>query len=233
MMEHQADIDGILIGAEDKGFGVEYLGEEDMEGTPVHHLKLTIDDSTTVDYYLDAEYFVELKSTVTAQVEDNTYSVDTYYGDYKEVDGLMVAHSTETRVGDQTQMQMVVELVEFNVDAPDSVFAITSSQSSRNDESGLADAGNASDSYAECIRAIVDKHLSSKENQIRRYQYGALPNKEGFGGKVVYKSGSILHIEEKEESSALTLFSQCIADYTDGLDWIFLRNELQNSCKPD
>lgn len=96
---------------------------------------------------------------------------------------------------------------------------------------GSAYAGKAGDGYTECIRAIVDGHLESKKNQIKEYKFSALPKKRGFGGKVIFKSGAIIYIEEKEESSALMLFTQSIADYTSGLDWVDLRKELQSKCK--
>jgi len=90
---------------------------------------------------------------------------------------------------------------------------------------------NSDDSYTKCIKTIVDGHLKSKKNQIKNYKFSALPKKKGFGGKVIYKSGAIILIEEKEESSALMLFSQQIADYTSGLNWVNLRKELQGKCK--
>jgi len=95
----------------------------------------------------------------------------------------------------------------------------------------LAYAGKSDDSYTKCIKTIVDGHLKSKKNQIKNYKFSTLPKKKGFGGKVIYKSGAIILIEEKEESSALMLFSQQIADYTSGLNWVNLRKELQGKCK--
>jgi outer membrane lipoprotein-sorting protein len=40
-MENQADIDGPLVDYKAKGHQVEYLGKADVEGTPVHKLKVT------------------------------------------------------------------------------------------------------------------------------------------------------------------------------------------------
>ena len=40
----QADMDGPLVDYADKGYTVEYLGEEDVEGTPAHKLRLVVDE---------------------------------------------------------------------------------------------------------------------------------------------------------------------------------------------
>jgi outer membrane lipoprotein-sorting protein len=124
MFGQQADFDGFLIGYKDKGYKVEYMGEEDMEGTPAYHLVVTVDDSTTVDYYIDTEYNLDLKYTVNAKVEGTPLSVDSYLGDYKEVDGVMTPFSMENKVNGQTRGQGVFEKVEYNVDIPDSLFVM-------------------------------------------------------------------------------------------------------------
>lgn len=124
MFEQQADFDGFLIGYKDKGYKVEYLGEEDMEGTQAHHLKVTVDDSTTLDYYLDSEYFLDLKYTMTAEIEGSPVVIDFYFGDYKEVDGIMTPFSVENKVGGESRGQGVYETIEYNVDVPDSIFVM-------------------------------------------------------------------------------------------------------------
>jgi outer membrane lipoprotein-sorting protein len=119
--EH-ADIDGMLMNYKDKGYSVKLLGEEDMEGTKVYHLQLAINDSLTIDDYIDAEYFLELKMGVTMDVEGNPMTVDTYLGDYKAVDGVLMPFTMETKLGDQVRGEMVIDTIMANIEIPDSLF---------------------------------------------------------------------------------------------------------------
>ena len=59
--KEQADILGPLIDSKEKGYTIEYAGEEDMEGTKVHKLKLTNKEKQISYIYLDAETGIDLK----------------------------------------------------------------------------------------------------------------------------------------------------------------------------
>jgi len=126
----QADFDGPLLGHKDIGFIAELVGKEDMEGGEVYHLKLTVADDSlriaagnfTTHVYLDAESFLEIKMTIEGNVEGNSFKVDTYLSDYKEVGGLMMPHLIESKMGGQTVSQMIMEKIELNVDIDDSIF---------------------------------------------------------------------------------------------------------------
>ena len=49
-------------------------------------------------------------------------TVDSFLGDYKEVNGLMVPYSVEARVGDKVANQLVWDKVEFEIPVEDSIF---------------------------------------------------------------------------------------------------------------
>ena len=118
----QADIDGHLVDYKKKGNKVEFLGKEDMEGTDVLKLKLTKKDGDVQYWYLDAEYYIELKVTSKRKQGETEMEVDTYLSDYKDVNGLMMAHSIESKVDGNTVAQITIETVEMNVDVDDSKF---------------------------------------------------------------------------------------------------------------
>ncbi len=124
MTAERADMDGFLIDYNKKGFKVKLLGEEDMEGTKVYHLQVQISDSLTIDDYIDAEYFLELKMGITMDIEGNPVTVDTYLGDYKAVDGVMFPFTIETKLGNETRGQMVFDSIATNIDMPDSLFTM-------------------------------------------------------------------------------------------------------------
>jgi outer membrane lipoprotein-sorting protein len=120
--KYQADMDGVLVGWKDKGYEVEYVGEDEVEGTPVHHLKLDTKDDMIFHMYFDAEYFLPIKQTAWIKMEEREVEQDTYMSDYKEVGGLVVAHAIESRVGGQVANQIMLETVEYDVPVEDAVF---------------------------------------------------------------------------------------------------------------
>ncbi len=121
-IREMADIEGPLINPEEKGHTVELIGEEDLEGQPVYKLKLT-KESGDVDYvYLDAEYYLELKTTAMRERQGAEIEVDSYSSDYKEANGLMIAHSIENKMNGQTVMQYNIDSIQFNIEMPDSLF---------------------------------------------------------------------------------------------------------------
>jgi outer membrane lipoprotein-sorting protein len=120
----QADIDGQLVDYKKKGSTLEYIGKDEIEGSPVYKLKLTQKDGDIKYLYLDQETGIELKETSIVKQGDKEMEIDTYYSDYKEVNGVMIAHSMESRVGDQVGSQIVIEKVEVNVPVDDAMFAM-------------------------------------------------------------------------------------------------------------
>ena len=124
-LKNQADFKGPLVDYEEKGHTVELVGEEEIDGTPAYKLEVTRADGD-VDYlYLDEEYFVEFKSEVTREVQGNEMTMIMDIGDYKEVDGLLFAHSMEMSFGDGPALQVItIESIETGIDLPDERFTM-------------------------------------------------------------------------------------------------------------
>jgi outer membrane lipoprotein-sorting protein len=119
---HFGDIDGPLFGYKTKGSTVELVGKEELEATPVYKLKVTMKDGDVRYIFLDAQNFLELKESETQKEEGSSQTVEISYSDYKAVAGVMIAHSTETKVNGEIDYQMNIEKVEINVSIDDSIF---------------------------------------------------------------------------------------------------------------
>lgn len=125
LMMEQADFDGPLVNWEDDGNTIEYEGTEDVEGTSAHKLKVTLATGDVRHYYLDADYFLPIKSTGTTTIQGQKQDFETIYGDYKEVGGLMLAHSIESKpVGAPAGQVITIETTEVNVDIADDQFSM-------------------------------------------------------------------------------------------------------------
>jgi len=121
-LKERADFDEPLIDYKKKGHKVEFMGKEDLEGTEVYKLKVTMKSGRVVYIYLDTDSCIELKQSTTLNYQGTEYLVETIFGDYKEVGGIMMPHSIETRINGQTQAQITIEKVEFNIEIDDSLF---------------------------------------------------------------------------------------------------------------
>lgn len=121
-LEEQSDLDGPLVDYKTKGHTVELLGKEDMEGTPVYKLKLTLKGGDVRNIYIDAENYLELKVTSKRKTPGGEVDVDQYLGNYKLVNGLMFAFSIDTKVNGQSVNTITIDKIETNVPVEDSVF---------------------------------------------------------------------------------------------------------------
>lgn len=133
-IKEQADFDGPLVDYKDKGNTVELMGKEDVEGTSAYKLKVTLKSGDVRYIYIDADSFLELKTTTMIKREGNEMQVDSYSGDYKEVDGMMLPFSIETKVKDQTVSQITIDKIEMGAAIDDADFkmpAVTQSAPSK------------------------------------------------------------------------------------------------------
>ena len=104
-----------FIDYKEKGHEVELSGTEEIDGTETYKVKMTKESGDVVFYFFDTENFVPIM--VRAFVDSGPMkgqSSETYMSDYQEVDGLMVAHTTEQKVGGTTMFSMTAEKIDFN-----------------------------------------------------------------------------------------------------------------------
>jgi outer membrane lipoprotein-sorting protein len=121
----QADLDGPFVDSEKKGYVIEYVGEEEIEGTAAHKLKVTNKHGDVSYVFFDAEHYLEIKTEGMRTLRGQEIEFEATQGDYKEVDGLMFAHSIENRPkGAPAGQTVTIETVELNIDVPDSDFAV-------------------------------------------------------------------------------------------------------------
>ena len=115
-IEEQADIDGPMIDYKAKGHTVELLGKDKVEGSDAYKVKVTMKNGTVRTFYIDAEHFLEIKEESKRMQRGTEVEGDTIYGDYKEVGGMMFAHSIDGgQKGAPARQKVVVDKIEINV----------------------------------------------------------------------------------------------------------------------
>ena len=125
----EADFDGPTFDYKAKGNKVEYVGKEDVQGTPAYKLKVTTKEGKESYIYFDAETYLHFRTEATRNVMGQDMEMETTIGDYKAVDGLYFPYSIETHAKGKEGMggqNIAIETIELNPKVDSSVFAMPS-----------------------------------------------------------------------------------------------------------
>jgi photosystem II stability/assembly factor-like uncharacterized protein/outer membrane lipoprotein-sorting protein len=119
----RADIEGPLVHWREKGHRVEYLGTEDVDGTPAHKLRVSLKDGDTKYIFLDPDYFLEIREETVARVRGAERIVEADLGSYEQVGGVWFPFSIESgRKGAPRNSRVTIERAEVNVEVDDGLF---------------------------------------------------------------------------------------------------------------
>ena len=123
MSEDAADFAGTLVDYHAKGYTLDYLGTEDVDGTEAHKLRVTRPNGDITYVYLDPDYFLEVR-TINRRIEHgvpNETVID--YGDYEKVEGVYFPFARESGPRGATDRRKVqFDKAEANVTADDALF---------------------------------------------------------------------------------------------------------------
>ncbi|HEY8051690.1 MAG TPA: hypothetical protein VIE42_02670 [Steroidobacteraceae bacterium] len=125
LAEDAADFNGALVDYQKKGYTLDYLGTEDIDGTDAHKLRVTRTNGDVTYVYLDPDAFLEIR-TVNRRIEHGVPNETiTDYGDYEKVNGVYVALARESwPKGASNHQKVQYDKVQANVAADDGVFAL-------------------------------------------------------------------------------------------------------------
>ncbi|MCA1628887.1 MAG: outer membrane lipoprotein-sorting protein [Acidobacteria bacterium] len=123
-MEEEADfVEGPLVNYKAKGHKVELIGKDKVEGSDAYKLKITLKNGDVQTVYLDADTFLAVKAEGKRMVRGSEVETESFSGDYKEVEGLMIPHSLEAgQKGSPQRQRITIEKVEINPAVEDARF---------------------------------------------------------------------------------------------------------------
>jgi outer membrane lipoprotein-sorting protein len=121
--EDAADFMGALVDYQAKGYKLDYLGTEDIDGTEAHKLRVTRANGDVTYVYLDPDYFLEIR-TVNRRIEHGIPNETvTDYGDYEKVDGVYLPFALESyQKGSNDRDKLQVDKAQANVALDKSLF---------------------------------------------------------------------------------------------------------------
>ncbi|MBK9336884.1 MAG: hypothetical protein IPM98_09970 [Lewinellaceae bacterium] len=113
-MMDQTDIDGTVIGYKEKGYTVEFVGKEDVEGTEALKIKVN-KGGKKVEYILyDPETYYEIKNIQVDEVDGKEVESATVFSNFKTVDGIVMPHSLQSSSPMMGNTTITLTKVTFN-----------------------------------------------------------------------------------------------------------------------
>lgn len=120
----EADFDGPLVNYQQKGNRVELVGTDQVEGTDVYKVKVTLPNGDSWTYFLDTENCIPIKIERRMTIRGAEQTFETLLGNYQMVAGWLLPYSMETRqAGTPAGAKVTVDRIEANVPIDDGRFA--------------------------------------------------------------------------------------------------------------
>jgi hypothetical protein len=112
---NEADFDGPLVDAKAKGNVIELTGTEKVEGRDAYILKVTHKDGQVSSYSFDTKTFLLVKWSGADSVNGEAVTRETYFHDYRDVDGLKFAFELVSNTpGTDVTQRIVVDKIELD-----------------------------------------------------------------------------------------------------------------------
>ena len=102
-------------------------GKEIFDDKDCYKLKVTLEDSTIEFWYIDAESFLEVGMTGDTYDFGMKNSLETFFGNYEDVDGFKFPFLIESEYGTRYR-SMEIENIEINTEIEPSVFVMPDSE---------------------------------------------------------------------------------------------------------
>ncbi len=120
----QSDFYGPLVDYKSKGNTVEYLGHEAVDGDDALRLKVTLKNGDIINYFLDPDTFLEIRTELTEFIRGSVKESVTNLGSYKQVAGVYFPFSLEVgpKGNPQPGAKINFDKIEANLALDDSEF---------------------------------------------------------------------------------------------------------------
>lgn len=116
--KENGEMAGDLACYKERGWKVELLDKEDVDGVECFKIMLTKTSGSISYYFIDGQSWYIIKVTTRTKYQDREFEGETQFSDFQTVNGVVIAMSTDTYAEGKLQGQTVFEKVEFDVVVP-------------------------------------------------------------------------------------------------------------------
>ena len=119
-MREMTDIDGALVGYKEKGYTLEYVGTEDVNGTEAIKIKVNKGKKTAYSFF-DPETYYEIKNVTVEEVDGKVVESSTTYSNFKIQDGITLPFTMQNG-GPMVASTVTITTVTFNPAVDETIF---------------------------------------------------------------------------------------------------------------
>lgn len=132
-LAYQAEMfDGELLDYKEKGHKVQLLGresveiltKESIEGFTAYKIKITKKTGEIITTYIDASTLLPFKHVTRVPTSNGDAELSTFLRSYRPVNGVLIPHAIEQKMGGKPYIQMIFEKVQVNSSVSDSLFVL-------------------------------------------------------------------------------------------------------------
>ena len=123
-MKDMTDVDGTLIGYKEKGYSLEYVGTEDVDGTEAIKIKVNKGDKRSEYSFFDPATYYEIKNIRVEEIDGNVSESATTYSNFKNQDGLVFPFTIQQNDPNMGGSTVTVTSVTVNPLVDTKVFAM-------------------------------------------------------------------------------------------------------------
>jgi hypothetical protein len=122
-LKTQASLANNLMDYKNRGHEVELLGQEDVNGVKAYKIKLiSKDDGKTTTYFISTVDHMLLKSIAKREVAGNEYDAESFYTDFRTINGLKFCYNFISKIQGRTLNEVKYTNVELNVAVDEKIF---------------------------------------------------------------------------------------------------------------
>ena len=119
----ESDFDGPLLDYQTKGNHIEFAGKDSIDGNQVVKLKLTNKNGEVRTYFFDASTYLLIKWEGQRHADNQDLNVETFFRDYREVNGIKFAFEIDSdSPGVAQQQKITLDKIELNVPVDSALF---------------------------------------------------------------------------------------------------------------
>ena len=103
-----------LIGDKEKSIKTELMGDDTLEGKKVFKIKMISKDSIEKIVFIDKSSYLQLKTMETQKFQGMKSISESFFRNYKEVQGFMVPHVIEMKQNGSPAGKLTITNIKFN-----------------------------------------------------------------------------------------------------------------------
>jgi hypothetical protein len=104
------------------GGKIEYRGQEKVDGVDTHKIMFTASDGRVTYYNITVSDALLLRATSNKEMMGQVMEIETWFSDYKTVNGLKFAMAKDTKIAGEVFQSLITKSIELNVPIDEKIF---------------------------------------------------------------------------------------------------------------